>query len=75
MSKWKEWKNSLGEARPWHLLDHSKLIEDETIVNKRLEICLSCDDLIKLTKQCRHCGCVMTLKTKVQNAACPIGKW
>jgi len=75
MSKWKEWKDSLGDSRPWHLLDHSKLIEDQSIIDARYKTCLSCEHLINLTKQCSKCGCVMTLKTKLANAACPIGKW
>ena len=29
MSKWEEWKEAIGETRPWHLLDASKYVEDE----------------------------------------------
>jgi hypothetical protein len=31
--------------------------------------------LIKLTSQCKKCGCFMEAKTKLPNAECPIGKW
>jgi len=75
MSKWNEWKKSLGDSRPWHLLDPSRIIEDESIIKKRLDICLSCEHLINLTKQCKMCGCIMTQKTKLAAAECPIQKW
>jgi len=75
MSKWEEWKKNLGETRPWHLLDHGKLVEDESISNARYEICKGCPELTKATKQCKKCGCLMTLKVKLELAACPIGKW
>lgn len=74
MSKWSEWKKSVGEARPWHLLDHNKRIEDHNIVDKRMSICSSCEH-ISITKQCKLCGCFMPAKTLLANAGCPIGKW
>lgn len=75
MTKWEEWKKSLGETRPWHLLDHNRLIEDHTVIENRLKICKACPELIKLTSQCKKCGCVMPLKVKLAEAVCPIGKW
>lgn len=75
MSKWAEWKKSQGESKPWHLLDPSKVLSDENIINKRLDVCAGCPELIQLTKQCKQCGCFMNLKTKLQNATCPLGKW
>jgi len=75
MSKWDEWKIAAGAARPWHLLDPSKIVDSEEISNRRFEICKACPELIKLTKQCKKCGCLMHLKTKVEAATCPIGKW
>jgi hypothetical protein len=75
MSKWDEWKDNLGETRPWHLLDYNKLLENEEISNTRFEICKVCPELIQLTKQCKKCGCLMHLKTKLEAATCPIGKW
>lgn len=75
MSKWSEWKKSMGDSRPWHLLDPEKLVDDLSIVDNRMEICNSCPELVKATKQCTKCGCFMTLKTKLANAECPLGKW
>ena len=41
----------------------------------RYAICQECPELIKVTKQCRRCGCFMVAKTKLANATCPLGKW
>ena len=75
MSKWQEYKENLGDARPWHLLDQSKIVEDKSISDNRLAICKACPELIKLTTQCKKCGCFMAGKTKLTGAACPLGKW
>lgn len=74
MSKWREWKNSLGESRPWHLLDLEKHVSDENIAKNRLKICEGCE-FYKITKQCSKCGCLMPAKVMLSNAECPIGKW
>lgn len=75
MSNWSDWKKSIGDSRPWHLLDPSKLIDDEEIIKYRMSICNSCPNLIKNTKQCTKCGCFMVAKTKLKNAECPINLW
>lgn len=74
-SAWERWKNNLGETRPWDLLDPSVERSSDEDASKRFDICRSCPELIKLTNQCKKCGCLMHLKTKLQAAACPIGKW
>jgi hypothetical protein len=72
---WERWKDNLGETRPWDLLDPSvELVTDEQ-ASARFDICKSCPELIKLTSQCKKCGCLMHLKTKLEKATCPIGKW
>lgn len=75
MSAWDEWKKNLGDSRPWHLLSSEVEKVDEEIATKRYSICQSCPELIKTTKQCKKCGCLMTLKVKLGNAECPLGKW
>lgn len=75
MSKWNEWKEALGDSRPWHLIDSGKRLNDQEIIKKRLDECLSCENLIKVTKSCKLCGCIMPLKTTLADAECPIGKW
>jgi hypothetical protein len=75
MSKWEEWKEAIGETRPWHMFDPTKFVEDEELGKERYQICKGCPELIKTTKQCKKCGCFMPAKTKLQGATCPIGKW
>lgn len=74
-SAWEEYKKKLGTTRPWDVvnLNVEKSSEDEA--KRRYEICLSCPRLVKVTKQCKECGCIMPLKTKLAAAVCPIGKW
>ena len=43
--------------------------------NERFSICKECPELIKLTNQCKKCGCFMKIKTKFKQAKCPLGKW
>lgn len=75
MSKWDEYKKSLGDARPWDLVNPQTEWASDDIAEKRYSICKECPELIQLTKQCKKCGCFMSGKTKIQKAECPIGKW
>ena len=45
------------------------------LAEQRMDMCIACPEFIKVTKQCKKCGCVMTAKTRLQAAKCPIGKW
>jgi hypothetical protein len=74
MNAWKDYKEKIGQARPWDLLNSANYVDDELGAN-RYSICLECPELIELTKQCKQCGCVMPLKTKLINATCPLQKW
>jgi hypothetical protein len=60
-------------AKPWDMIT-SDFVDQETY-EKRLSECFSCDRLIKITTQCKECGCFMMAKTKLPHAFCPIGKW
>ncbi len=62
-------------ARPWDLFNKNIGRVENIIAKERLEICKQCPELIKLTTQCKKCGCFMESKTKLPNAECPIGKW
>lgn len=42
---------------------------------KRWNICVDCDRLIRLTRQCKECGCFMKIKVRLRGAECPLGKW
>lgn len=71
---WKE-KQAGDAARPWDLLNPNiQNVDDETF-NYRYDMCLNCPSLIKMTKQCKKCGCMMSQKAKLPHASCPIGKW
>ena len=48
---------------------------EQSLADQRFEICKACPELIKLSKQCKKCGCFMAIKTKMQAATCPLGKW
>jgi hypothetical protein len=74
-SAWENWKNNIGETRPWHLLDPDAILDDAEKIKTRLDICQSCPKFVKLTSQCKECGCIMKLKTKLINASCPLNKW
>lgn len=75
MSAWSEYKKKLGETRPWDFLDPNTPRATETDADKRLSICEECPDFIKLTKQCKQCGCIMPAKVKLLASTCPLGKW
>jgi hypothetical protein len=75
LTPWQKYKNSLGDSRPWDLVNPNAKNVSDDIAKDRLTLCNSCPELIKLTKQCKKCGCFMVLKTKLEDATCPIGKW
>jgi hypothetical protein len=53
---------------------HTEWTSEESAF-ERYSICKGCPELIKLTKQCKKCGCFMIAKTKLEHSTCPIGKW
>lgn len=75
VSAWKQWKKNLGDTRPWDVVNPNVEKATEEEANARYEICKKCPELIDLTKQCKKCGCVMPLKTKLKAATCPLSKW
>lgn len=62
-------------ARPWDLFNRNLGRVETEVADERMSICIACPELIDLTKQCKKCGCIMTAKTKLPNASCPLGKW
>lgn len=75
VSAWKQWKKNLGDTRPWDVVNPNVEKADEETAKSRYDMCLACPELIQLTKQCKKCGCLMPLKTKLKAATCPLGKW
>ena len=63
-----------AKVNPIDLLDKNNYTTEE-IANNRMQICQECPSLIKTTKQCKECGCIMPLKTKLSRAVCPLEKW
>jgi hypothetical protein len=74
-SNWAKYKEKLGDTRPWDLVNPSIAKASDEVALARYEICKSCPELIKLTKQCKKCGCFMKAKTTLELATCPLGKW
>lgn len=62
------------DVKPWDLVNGSPRSPEE-IAEARLEVCKSCEFYRERTNQCKKCGCFMKLKTKLENARCPLGKW
>lgn len=75
LTPWQRYKKNLGSTRPWHLLNPQIENADDALQKRRMAICDSCPHLLGVTKQCKKCGCVMPLKTKLKMAECPIHKW
>jgi hypothetical protein len=42
---------------------------------ERLTICTECEHFKKFLNRCGICGCVMTIKARLQNMSCPKNKW
>ena len=75
ISAWQQYKNNLGDTRFWDVVNPNaeRIGEHESLT--RLNICKECPELIQLTKQCKKCGCLMSIKATFKEASCPIGKW
>jgi hypothetical protein len=75
LTPWQRYKKNLGETRPWDILNPSTEWASSEVAEERYSICKACPELIKLTNQCKKCGCFMIAKTKLEKATCPLGKW
>lgn len=75
LTPWQKYKKNLGETRPWDIANPNTGWVDGEKAKERFSICNGCPELIKLTTQCKKCGCFMKIKTKMELATCPIGKW
>jgi hypothetical protein len=71
--KEKEIKMS-DSAKPWDMINGSPRVSEE-IINERLSICHTCPAFRPLTQTCKKCGCFMKMKTQLEKAYCPLGKW
>ena len=66
-------KNSL--VGPMDMINPNAQWAEKELSEERYSICNGCPELIKLTKQCKKCGCFMAVKSKMKVASCPLGKW
>lgn len=73
-SRWELYKEKNGST-PLDLLNPKTKPVDEQVSNNRMDICIECPELIKITNQCKKCGCFMKLKTQIESSKCPLGKW
>jgi hypothetical protein len=69
------YKKLIGSTRPWDLINPNTEWASDEVVEQRYSVCKQCPEFIKITTQCKKCGCVMKSKTKLADAECPIGKW
>jgi tRNA(Ile2) C34 agmatinyltransferase TiaS len=67
--------NEDRSAKPWDLLNKNIGRVEQDIAENRMDICRSCEHFLKVTGQCKKCGCIMAMKTKLPNATCPVEKW
>lgn len=68
-------KTAGDPARPWDFINPKTIYVKNEVSQKRLEICLQCEHFFKPSRQCKKCGCLMDLKTRLAHSECPIGKW
>ncbi len=67
--------NKNSQVGPMDLVNPNTVWASDEKSSERYSICKECPELIKLTKQCKKCGCLMNRKTKLELATCPLGKW
>ena len=68
-------ENKGKNTRPWDLINPNKDRVPVEIAKGRMDICKKCPQFLKATSQCKECGCIMVLKTKLAESYCPIGQW
>lgn len=57
------------------LFDPSQPRSNKELIEYRLNICNSCEFINKRLMKCKKCGCFMKLKSTLNEAKCPVGKW
>ena len=73
-SRWEQYKQKNG-VTPLDLLNPKTRPAEAEVSNNRYNICKTCPELIHITSQCKKCGCFMSVKTRLESAKCPLGKW
>lgn len=65
----------MSDTKPWDILNPNEPKSQEDEYNRRMSICEECPFFLKAAAQCKKCGCFMKLKSRLDKAHCPIGKW
>jgi hypothetical protein len=65
---------NLSNAIISHINNGSKICSQD-LVEKRINICLSCDKYNPNKDSCSECGCYLSVKTSWAEQKCPLGKW
>ncbi len=73
-SRWQQYKEKNGST-PLDMLNPNTEKTTNDVQSERISACISCEHFIKMTHQCKKCGCFMDLKTWIKKSKCPIGKW
>lgn len=68
-------KMSDDDVKVWDLLNPKQPRSGEELKEERLKVCRECEFFKPRFEKCGKCGCFMQLKTELENAKCPIGKW
>jgi hypothetical protein len=73
-SRWEEYK---AKSKPSMFDDVNQKVLDflEEDSAKRLNVCNSCEYLIKLTKECKKDKSFVLETIKIKEQQCPIGAW
>lgn len=71
---WERYKQKNG-VTPLDLLNPKTKKAEKELSENRFSICKQCPELLPVVHQCKKCGCLMELKTKLDAATCPLGKW
>jgi hypothetical protein len=67
--------DEVRKVKPWDMFNKNMERALPQIAEVRLKTCQGCDRYIKLTHQCKECGCIMNAKVKLKDATCPLSKW
>lgn len=64
-----------GDVEFTDLFDPRQRRATQETIDARMSICNECPFFRSNMKRCDKCGCFMKLKTTLDRARCPIGKW
>jgi hypothetical protein len=73
-SRWEQYKEKNG-VTPLDMLNPATKDALPELAEQRFSVCQGCPEFFKLSSQCKKCGCFMNVKTKLEMAKCPLGKW